>query len=42
MAILIHPDQTSAVPERDIRDGLLNLYNVVETAQRLGTHGRSV
>ncbi len=27
---LIHPDQTCAIPGRDIRDGLLSLYNTVE------------
>ncbi len=39
MPVLIHPDQTCAVPERDIRDGLLNLYNVVEVARLENRHG---
>ncbi|MCP4651518.1 MAG: reverse transcriptase family protein, partial [PVC group bacterium] len=39
MPLLIHPDQTCAVPERDIRDGLLNLYNVVETTRLENRHG---
>ncbi len=33
MPLLVHPDQTCAIPGRDIRDGLLNLYNVVETVR---------
>ncbi|MCP4648685.1 MAG: hypothetical protein GY853_01215, partial [PVC group bacterium] len=39
MPLLIHPDQTCAVPERDIRDGLLNIYNVVETVRLESRHG---
>ncbi len=32
MDTLVHSDQTCAVPGRDIRDGVLHLYNLVETA----------
>ncbi|MCP4651484.1 MAG: hypothetical protein GY853_15580 [PVC group bacterium] len=39
MPMLVHPDQTCAVPERDIRDALLNLYNVVETVRVEKKHG---
>ncbi len=39
MPMLIHADQTCAVPDRDIRDGLLNLYNVVENIRLENKHG---
>ncbi len=39
MPFMVHFDQTCAVPERDIRDSLLNLYNVVETIGLERTHG---
>ncbi|MCP4650277.1 MAG: hypothetical protein GY853_09405, partial [PVC group bacterium] len=39
MPYLIHSDQTCAISERDIRDGLLNLYNVVETVRLENRHG---
>ncbi len=32
MSTLVHPDQTCSVPGRDIRDGALTLYNLVEDA----------
>ncbi len=31
MSSLVHPDQSCAVPGQDMRDGLLSLYNVVES-----------
>ncbi|MCP3681452.1 MAG: reverse transcriptase family protein [bacterium] len=31
MSYLVHPNQTCAVPGRDIRDSLLSLYNTVQT-----------
>ncbi|MCP3681486.1 MAG: hypothetical protein GY861_02250, partial [bacterium] len=39
MPLLLHPDQTCAIPGRDIRDSLLNLYNVVETVRIEEMHG---
>ncbi len=39
MADLVHPDQTCAVPQRDMRDGLLSLYNVTETIHLEGSFG---
>ncbi len=39
MPMLVHPDQTCAVPERDIRDALLNLYNVVQMVRLEKKHG---